>query len=286
MNNEFLHMQKLAGIITEGEYKQLLENEEIINRILEKISSKGINSISPYEKEYLDAYAQEKELPPVEFLDNGTLRDAFFVSGDKEGAVNLKPFLDRVMEDITKATGGFNLFRVAYRDDSNTVIIKDDQYTPKLSGEADSVLDRSSYKANRKYMELQVFGSGSLVRDMEFKTNMSSKMSSMIAISAQSGGQTANSQDATPIGTYNTNYDDAFMTVKLNSLSTGSAITTNTANQQAQEEKEKINTLEQAVKRFNRHVIQVYKNGYVSKVEIPPAVSYYLNRFDAICHKV
>ena len=202
-----------------------------------------------------------------------------FVSGDREGAVNLKPFLDKVMEDITKSTGGFNLFRVAYRDDSNTVIIKDDQYTPKLSGEADSVLERSSYKANRKYMELQVFGSGSLVRDMEFKTNMTSKMSSMIAISAQSGGQTANSQDTSPIGTYNTNYDDAFMTVKLNSLSTGSAITTNTAKQQAEEEKERINTLEEAVKRFNQHVIQVYKNGYVSKIEIPPAVNYYLNRF-------
>jgi hypothetical protein len=104
-------------------------------------------------------------------------------------------------------------------------------------------------------------------------------MSSMIAISAQSGGQTANSQDTSPIGTYNTNYDDAFMTVKLNSLSTGSAITTNTAKQQAEEEKERINTLEEAVKRFNQHVIQVYKNGYVSKIEIPPAVNYYLNRF-------
>jgi hypothetical protein len=97
MNNEFLHMQKLAGIITEGEYKQLLENEEIINRILEKISSKGINSISPYEKEYLDAYAQEKELPPVEFLDNGTLRDAFFVSGDKDLEVDKDIFTDYIL---------------------------------------------------------------------------------------------------------------------------------------------------------------------------------------------
>lgn len=205
-----------------------------------------------------------------------------FVQGDKEGAVILKPFLDRVMEDITKATGGFNLFRVAYRDDSNTVIIKDDQYTPNLAGEASSVLDKSSYKANREYMELQIFGSGSLVRDMEFKTNMSTKMSSMIAISAQSGGQTANSQDATPVGTYNTNYDDAFMTVKLNSLTTGSAITTDTAKQQANEEQKRLNTLEEAVKKFNEHVTQVYKNGYVSKAQIPPAVAYYIDRFRTV----
>ena len=97
MNKEFFYMQKLAGIITESQYKQLLENEEIINRILEKISSKGIDSISPYEKEYLDAYAQEKELPPVEFLDNGTLRDAFFVSGDKDLEVDKDIFTDYIL---------------------------------------------------------------------------------------------------------------------------------------------------------------------------------------------
>ena len=97
MNKEILRMQMLAGIITESQYKQLLENEEIINRILEKISSKGINSISPYEKEYLDAYAQEKELPPVEFLDNGTLRDAFFVSGDKDLEVDKDIFTGYIL---------------------------------------------------------------------------------------------------------------------------------------------------------------------------------------------
>jgi len=102
MNNEFLYMQKLAGVITESKYKQLLEDEAILNRILDKISSKGIDSISPYEKEYLDAYAQEKELPPVEFLDNGTLRDAFFVSGDKDLEVDKDIFIDYTLTQKNK----------------------------------------------------------------------------------------------------------------------------------------------------------------------------------------
>ena len=102
MNNEFLYMQKLAGVITESKYKQLLEDEAILNRILDKISSKGIDSISPYEKEYLDAYAQEKELPPVEFLDNGTLRDAFFVSGDKDLEVDKDIFIDYILTQKNK----------------------------------------------------------------------------------------------------------------------------------------------------------------------------------------
>jgi len=97
MTQEQLRMQMLAGIITENQYKQLLEDIEIVNRILDKISSKGIDSLSPYEKEYLDAYAQEKELPPVEFLDNGTLRDAFFVSGDEDLEVDKDIFTDYVL---------------------------------------------------------------------------------------------------------------------------------------------------------------------------------------------
>ena len=38
-----------------------------------------------------------------------------FVQADKEATIALKPFLDKLMEDLNKSTGGFNLFRVAYR---------------------------------------------------------------------------------------------------------------------------------------------------------------------------
>ena len=54
MNKEFLKMQKLAGIITEGQYNQLLEDQTVIDRILDKISAQGIDSLTPEEKEYLD----------------------------------------------------------------------------------------------------------------------------------------------------------------------------------------------------------------------------------------
>lgn len=64
MNKQFLHMQKLAGLITESEYKKLLENQTIINKILDKISEKGIESLTPEEKEYLTKYSKgEKDIP-------------------------------------------------------------------------------------------------------------------------------------------------------------------------------------------------------------------------------
>jgi hypothetical protein len=57
MNKETLRMQMLAGIITEGRYKQLLEDMEIVDRILDKISSQGKDSLTPEEKKYLDKYS-------------------------------------------------------------------------------------------------------------------------------------------------------------------------------------------------------------------------------------
>jgi hypothetical protein len=204
-----------------------------------------------------------------------------FIRADKDSAVNLKPFLDKILEDVNKSTGGFNLFRVAYRDDSNTVIIKDDQWTPNLPNEAASVLVKSSYKANRKYMELQIFGSGSLVRDMEFKTNMSTKMSSMIAISAQSANWSANSLDTSPIGTYNINYDDAIMPVKENSVTTGSGAVGDVlskANKLQQEQREIENVNFEAARKFDEHVAQVYRDGRPAKSQIQPSAAYYLER--------
>tara|TARA_R110000787_G_scaffold77659_4_gene170597 strand:- start:3805 stop:4407 length:603 start_codon:yes stop_codon:yes gene_type:complete len=108
MDKEQLRMQMLAGIITESQHKQLLEDIEIINLILDKISTKGIDNLSPYEKEYLDAYAQEKELPPIEFLDNGTLRDVFFVSGDKDLELDKNEFTNYILTHKNKLKGLWN----------------------------------------------------------------------------------------------------------------------------------------------------------------------------------
>lgn len=67
---EKLRMQFLAGIITEGKYKQLLEDEAILNRILDKISDQGKDSLTPEEKAYLDRYSKgEKDLEaPIHYI--------------------------------------------------------------------------------------------------------------------------------------------------------------------------------------------------------------------------
>lgn len=55
-------------IITESQYNFLLENQEVVDRILDKISEKGIKSLSVDEKRYLDEFSKHKGNPD-EFID-------------------------------------------------------------------------------------------------------------------------------------------------------------------------------------------------------------------------
>jgi hypothetical protein len=72
VNKEFLKMQKLAGLITESQYTQLIENEELVDRILDKISKSGLNSLTYTEKEYLDKYGKnDPDLREPYFLSKG-----------------------------------------------------------------------------------------------------------------------------------------------------------------------------------------------------------------------
>jgi Fe-S-cluster formation regulator IscX/YfhJ len=112
MNKETLRMQMLAGIITEGQYKKLLEDMEMVNRILDKISAQGKDSLTPEEKEYLDKYSKgEKNMKkPTYFIAFNLPKDinsseiiplynqeTYQDSGD-EGFQNLKDIADELSE--------------------------------------------------------------------------------------------------------------------------------------------------------------------------------------------
>ena len=199
-----------------------------------------------------------------------------FADNDKEGAVQLKPLLDRILDDINKSTGGYNYFRVAYRDDSNTIIIKDDQWVPNLPGE-DTTMYRKTYKPSAA--QLPIFGLQSLVRAMEFKTNMNTKMSSKIAISAMAGNQVANAQDASAIGAYNGNYVDSIMKVKQNSSTIESSGKTNAGVEQTQ----KVDNVSlEAAQKFNQYIKQVYNGGKPPKNQVQLATNFYVNRLTIV----
>lgn len=93
MNREFYRMQKLAGIITENQYIKLLEDQDQLNTILDKISDKGMQSLTPLEKKFLDKYSKgeknTKKVTPT--LPKGWKDDSknihFFQDEDTEGTI-------------------------------------------------------------------------------------------------------------------------------------------------------------------------------------------------------
>lgn len=212
----------------------------------------------------------------VDFLLN-TLNQ--YTTNDSEHVVNLKGFLDAIVTGINKSTGNINLFRVAYRDDSNTVIIKDDQFVPPKDGEA-YMLDRNKYIQNGpynvpKYGQLPVFGLQSLVREMEFKTNMSTKMASVIAISAQAGVGSANSSDYSYLSYLNVNFVDAYKPKITDSTENVKSPTADVTGSVA-------NDLNQAIQ-FNAHVLSLYYGlEYVLKPRVESATNYYINQMAGV----
>ena len=204
-----------------------------------------------------------------------------YTTKNTENIINLKGFLDAIVNGVNKATGNLNLFRVSYRDDSNTVVIKDDQFVPPLPNES-WMLRNNSEPSNyqiingvnvSKYGELPVFGKQSLVRAMQFETNLSTNMSNIIAISGQSSTKAVNSTDHSAFSYLNTHFEDRYKP-RVTDSSTDVA----KSNQKQQEKKEiEEHDLDQATQ-FNAHIISVYYGGYpLSKKKVPFAINYYIN---------
>jgi hypothetical protein len=211
-----------------------------------------------------------------------------YTSTDATHAVYLKGFLDTIVEGINKSTGALNMFRVSYRDDSNTVIIKDDQFVPPAPNE-DSMAVRSQYlqagpNGQPKYGQLPVFGAQSLVREMEFKTDLSTKMASMIAISAQAETGSQNSKDQTPFSYLNPNYVDAYKP-KITDATQGDQNTnSNQSGNTIKKADEGNNDLDQA-NQFNAHILNVYSGASgkpIAKDKIDFATNYYIERVSKV----
>jgi hypothetical protein len=128
-----------------------------------------------------------------------------FANNDASQSVKLRPFLQQIIDDINKYLGGINLLRLAYDDKSNCLYIVDDQIQPMKLDE------KPIPDVGRVNSEIPVFGKYSIARSLEIRTDISSKLSNMIAISANSNIKSDASKDGTPFGHFNENYTDRFI---------------------------------------------------------------------------
>lgn len=201
-----------------------------------------------------------------------------FATSDPEHAVNLKGFLETIMVEINKSLGNQNLFRVAYRDDSNTVQIKDDQWVPSPSGELNILAGTQQSRTDtRRLGELPIFGQKSLARTFQFKTNVSTKLGSMIAISAQAATGSINATDPSSFSYLNRNYQDRYKPYVIDASTNPNAGNTGTKATGAKPEDKTNNDLTVA-EQFNTLVKSIYENFNLDLGKIDAGKNYFIER--------
>ena len=213
---------------------------------------------------------------------------------DAEHAVKLEPFLQEILKDINKALGNTNTFRAAYRDDSNTVQIQDDQWVPSLNGTEASMLNAQEYKSklgqgnDRKIagllpissdpQELPVAGNLSLARQFQLKSVMSTKLASMIAISAQANTGSVNARDHSSLSYLNENFQDRYKPYIQDASNGESGNNANSKNSSGNAESND----QKAAELFNDHIINIYSNLKLNTDRISLAKNYYIERMSKV----
>lgn len=112
---------------------------------------------------------------------------------DKSNNVPLGLFLTTMLDDITQAMGGINDFKLHYNQAGNVLRIIDAQYTNPTS--------------NPQIPTLPVFGINSVARKYNLKTEASTKIGSMLAISARYNGSTVSAPTNQDVSAFASLYD-------------------------------------------------------------------------------
>lgn len=213
---------------------------------------------------------------------------------DPEHAVKLEPFLQQILQDVNKALGNTNAFRAAYRDDSNTIQIQDDQWVPSLNGTEASMLNQKSYSSklaegNDRQIagllpitsdpqELPVAGTLSLARQFQLRSVMSTKLASMIAISAQANTGSVNATDHSSLSYLNENFQDRYKPYIQDASNGESGTNVNSKNGSGNSESND----QKAAELFNDHIINIYSNFNLSADRIGLAKNYYIERMSKV----
>ena len=241
----------------------------------QSVVSKALDDVGLNFKTTSDAY-QGKTMNILLNIDYLLEQADKFTLADPEHSVNLKPFLEQIMIDVNKCLGNMNLFRIAYRDDSNTVQIQDDQWVPSLSSEPNAV-ERNQFISGVHVGQLPVFGKQSLARQFQFKTNVSTKLGSMIAISAQAQTGSVNAKDHSELSYLNKNFRDRYKPFiqdpSNGPTGAGTKPTTKGADQ---------NNDVKIASNFNDHVLSVYSSFFLDQEKIAPAKNYLIERLSKV----
>jgi zinc D-Ala-D-Ala carboxypeptidase len=133
-----------------------------------------------------------------------TLLETYERKVGSNGAVLLSEYLNEVLAAVQESLGGINQFRLGYDDDTNCIVIYDDQ---AIGNQAATQLAQA---------KLPVTGLSSVVLNYSLQTEVSTKVTSatMLSAIAASYRDTAASNDLGGLASLNTGLEDRVMPVR------------------------------------------------------------------------
>jgi hypothetical protein len=182
---------------------------------------------------------------------------------DSTNSVYLKTFLEQIIIDINKYTGNFNSLRLSYNDRGNTFQIVDNQVIKPLANEVLLTPDNTTY--------LPLEGIRSVAKTLEIKTDISTRLSSLIAISANTDApnKATLSVNGDSVGFINTNYKDRY--VSLRTKPTGSNVS------------KENDALKGAASQFNKTIQDFYSVGIsLQEGNISQVTNYYIENLTVV----
>jgi hypothetical protein len=190
--------------------------------------------------------------------------------------VYLKPFLEQIISDLNRSLGNYNLLRLAYNDSGNTFHIVDDQLTP---GDANEDFISPDNKD-----EIPLYGKNSIGKNIQIKTDISTKLSNMIAISSNSnrGEKSALSTDGTSFGFINTGYVDRYINNKTEIEETSVEEKKKKEDENKRKEARINDTLIKQAITFNQTISDFYGTTNPSDSSVDQATNYYIQKMSKI----
>jgi hypothetical protein len=185
---------------------------------------------------------------------------------DGENKVFLKQFIEKILVDVNKSLGNINFLRLSYNDQANCLQIVDDQIVPATGNETQ--LQRFTAASD---CELPLLGKSTIAKSLEIKTEVTTRLASMIAISANANAaKNAGGTDGQNFGFINYKYTDRYIPNRT-------IITVTEGDKEKSNEVDTSGNINAAIQ-FNQAVKAIYGVFELSKTQVEASTNYYLER--------
>lgn len=204
-------------------------------------------------------------------------------TADDFGEAYFQSILENIIASFNKSTGYYNAFRLSYSDSANVYMIVDDHIQLKPDAGLKTIVGQIINNSPNS-PEIPIQGKGSIARSFDIRTDISSRIASMIAISTNPGlsNQVGMGKNTSDFGVYNTGSHDRYMKTKSSDGSSNATSTTTPTPIQN-------NVQEcQAAINFDTVVSSIYGLSsdttveYIKPAEVAQAIAYYKEKMSKI----